>query len=181
MQYHYEIVKTRRFKVYKYTYTIDFPVIFLFFGVFLDIISTMLFVVLKAGTESHIILKELIPISIWFIPIYLFSTNAFFIPFLSDILRKALSYTFGLMGLLLALNNFSLVIFRNAFLVDTIGYNPLLIMHVLFGLTLFVYLMKKEKLNNKEIISTCLKLIQFLIFIGIIHSLFVVITWPAFF
>ena len=162
-------MKTRRFKVYKYTYTIDFPVIFLFFGVFLDIISTMLFVVLKAGTESHIILKEL------------FSTNALFIPFLSDILRKALSYTFGLMGLLLALNNFSLVIFRNAFLVDTIGYNPLLIIHVLFGLTLFVYLMKKEKLNNKEIISTCLKLIQFLLCIGLIHSLFVVIIWPAFF
>jgi hypothetical protein len=39
-------------------------------------------VAFNAGKEAHPILEELIPISIWFIPIYLFITNAFFIPFL---------------------------------------------------------------------------------------------------
>lgn len=170
-----------RFKLFKLTYTIDFPVLFLFLGVLLDIISTSLFVALDAGTEAHIILKELIPISIWFIPVYLFATNAAFIPFLPDVLRKTLSYTIGLSGVLFAMNNFSLVLFRNAFLVDTIGYNPMIMIFVLFGLTLFVYLMKKEKLSQKEVVSTCLKLLQFLLFLGVIHSLFVVITWPAFF
>jgi hypothetical protein len=138
-------------------------------------------VALDAGTEAHIILKELIPISVWFIPVYLFTTNAAFVPFLPDVLRKTLSYTIGLSSLLFALNNFSLVLFGNAFLVDTIGYTPVVIIFVLLGLTLFVFLMKKEKLSQKQVVSTCLKLLQFLLFLGVIHSLFVVITWPAFF
>jgi uncharacterized membrane protein len=138
-------------------------------------------VALDAGTEAHIILKELIPISVWFIPVYLFTTNAAFVPFLPDVLRKTLSYTIGLSSLLFAMNNFSLVLFGNAFLVDTIGYTPVVIIFVLLGLTLFVFLMKKEKLSQKQVVSTCLKLLQFLLFLGVIHSLFVVITWPAFF
>ena len=174
-------MSVHRFKLFTLTYTIDFPVLFLFLGVLLDIISTSLFVALDAGTEAHIILKELIPISIWFIPVYLFATNAAFVPFLPGVLRKTLSYTIGLSSLLFAMNNFSLVLFRNAFLVDAIGYTPVMITFVLFGLTLFVYLMKKEKLSQKEVVSTCLKLLQFMLFIGVVHSLFVVITWPAFF
>ena len=174
-------MKTRRFDIYKLTYTIDFPVYFLFFGVFLDILSTFLFVALNAGREAHPILGELISISIWFIPVYLFITNAVFVPFLPDVLRKTFSYPIGLSSIFLALNNFSLVLFENAFLVDTIGYYPLLVLFFLFGLTIFVYLVQKEKLDKKEIISTCLKLFMFLLFLGLIHALFVVVTWPAFF
>jgi len=168
-------VKTRRFNLYKYTYTIDFPVLFLFFGVFLDIISTTLFVVLRVGTEANFILKELIPISIWFIPIYLLSSNAVFVPFLSKVLRKTLSYTFGFVNGLLGLNNFSLVVFKYAFLVDTIGFYNLNILFFIFGLTIFIYFVKKEKLDKKETISTCLKLVLYLIFLVLIQSLYMVI------
>ena len=175
MQNNYEIVKTRRFKIGKYTCTVDFPVLFLFFGVFLDIISTSLFVVLKVGTEANFILKELIPISIWFIPIYLLSSNAVFVPFLSKVLRKTLGYTFGFVNGLLGLNNFSLVIFKNAFLVDTIGFYNLIILFVVLGFTIFVYFVNKEKLDKKETIYTCLKLVLYLIFLGLIQFLYVVI------
>ena len=170
-------MKTYRFDLYQLVYTIDLPVLFMFFGVFLDIISTSLFVGLNVGTEANFILKELIPISIWFIPIYLFSTNALFVPFLSNVLRKTFCYNLGLVSILFALNNFSLVIFKNAFLVDTIGYNNLLILYFLFGLTIFVYLLKKDKLNKKEIIFTGLKLFLFILFLGFIQFLFLAITW----
>lgn len=170
-------MKTYRFDLYHLVYTIDLPVLFMFFGVFLDIISTSLFVGLNVGTEANFILKELIPISIWFIPIYLFSTNALFVPFLSNVLRKTFCYNLGLVSILFALNNFSLVIFKNAFLVDTIGYNNLLILYFLFGLTIFVYLLKKDKLNKKEIIFTGLKLFLFILFLGFIQFLFLAITW----
>jgi hypothetical protein len=66
------------YKIFKHPYTIDFPVIFLFLGVSFDILSTLLFVALEAGVEAHPILKELISVSIWFIPFYLFIGNAFF-------------------------------------------------------------------------------------------------------
>jgi len=168
-------VKTRRFKIDKYTYTIDFPVFLLFFGVFLDMISTTLFVVLRVGTEANFILRELIPISIWFIPIYLLSSNAVFVPFLSKVLRKTLGYTFGFGNGLLGLNNFSLVLFKNAFLVDTIGLYNLIILFVVFGFTIFVYFVKKEKLDKKETISTCLKLFLYLLFLGLIQFLYMVI------
>ena len=170
-------MKTYKVDLYNLTYTIDLPVLFLFFGVFLDIISTSLFVVLNVGSEANLILKELIPISIFFIPIYLFSTGALFIPFLSNVLRKSFSYTFGLISILFALNNFSLVIFRNAFLVDTFGYNNLLILYFLFGLTIFVYFVIKDNLNKREILFTALKLFLFVLFIGFIHLLFLAITW----
>ena len=98
-------MKTYRIRIYKLTYTVDFPVLLLFFAVFLDIISTILFVILDAGTEANPILRELIKISIWFIPIYLFSTNALFVPFLADTLRKTLSYTFAVVSTLLGANN----------------------------------------------------------------------------
>jgi len=168
-------VKTRRFKIDKYTYTIDFPVFLLFFGVFLDMISTTLFVVLRVGTEANFILRELIPISIWFIPIYLLSSNAVFVPFLSKVLRNTLGYTFGFVNGLLGLNNFSLVLFKNAFLVDTIGLYNLIILFVVFGFTIFVYFVKKEKLDKKETISTCLKLFLYLLFLGLIQFLYMVI------
>lgn len=138
-------MRSLKIKLYKLTYTIDFLVLFLFFAVFLDIISTSIFVGLNVGTEANFILKDLISISIWFIPVYLFSTNAFFVPFLSDILRKTFSITLGLLSILLGFNNFSLIIFDYAVLVDTIGFNLMLTLCVLFGLTIFVYFIKKEK------------------------------------
>lgn len=167
----------RVYKFNKFKYTIDFPVLFLFVGVFLDIVSTFLFVAMNAGREVHPILGELIAISIWFIPFYLFITNAFFVPFLPDVLRKTLSYTIGLSGVLFAMNNFSLVLFRNAFLVDTIGYTPMIIIFVLLGLILFFYFIKLDKLNNEDIAAMFLKLFFYILFIGLINSLFVVITW----
>jgi hypothetical protein len=115
-------------------------------------------VTLNAGIEAHPILGELITISTWFVPFYLFITNAFFIPFLSEILRKTLSYTIGLSGVLFSMNNFSLVLFRNAFLVDTIGYTPLILIFVLLGFFLFFYFIKLERLNNKDVIKLFLEL-----------------------
>jgi len=114
----------RVYKVHKLSYTIDFPILFLFGGVSLDIVSTLLFVALNAGREAHPILGELISVSIWFIPVYLFTTNAFFVPFLSGVLRRTLSYAIGLSGVLFSMNNFSLMLFRNAFLVDNIVTLP---------------------------------------------------------
>jgi hypothetical protein len=134
-------------------------------------------VALNAGIEAHPILGELIKISIWFLPIYLFITNAFFIPFLSEILRKTLSYTIGLSGVLFSMNNFSLVLFSNAFLVDTIGYTPLIISFVLLGFLLFFYFIKLENLNNRDIVNLFLELFYYVIFIGLINSLFMAITW----
>jgi hypothetical protein len=131
---------------------------------------------LNVGTEANVILRELISISIWFIPIYLLSTEAVFVPFLSDILRKTFSYTFGFVSILLALNNFSLVIFNYAFLVNTVGFNTIVILFVLFGLTIFVYFVKKEKMNKKRMLSTCLNLFLFCVFLALIHSLFIVIS-----
>ena len=165
-------MKTRRFKIYKLTYTIDFPVVFLFIGVFLDIVSTSLFVVLDAGREANVVLGNLISISVWFIPVYLLTSNAIFVPFLSEVLRKSLSYTFGVVHGLLALNNFSLVLYNNAFVVDTLGFNTVLVLHFLFGISIFVYFVREEKLNKQEIMSTVLKLVLYLLFLGWIQSLY---------
>jgi len=165
-------VKTRRFRLFKLTYIVDFPVVFLFIGVFLDIVSTSLFVVLDAGREANVVLGNLISISVWFIPVYLLSSNAIFVPFLSEVLRKSLSYTFGVVHGLLALNNFSLVLYNNAFVVDTFGYNTVLVLHFLFGLSMFVYFVREEKLNQKEIKSTVFKLVLYLLFLGLIQAIY---------
>ena len=165
------------YKINKFTYTVDFPVIFLFFGVSLDVISTFIFVTLDAGREMHPILGKLISTSIWFIPIYLFITNALFIPFLSRILRKTLSYTIGLSGFLFSLNNFSLVIFRNAFLVDKIGYTPIIITFLLLGFILFLYNLKLNKLTSESIKETLFELFYFIIVISLLNSLFLTITF----
>lgn len=168
-------MKTHKINLNKLNYTIDFPVLFLFFAVLIDITSTWLFVGLKSGTETNPILKELISISIWFIPIYLFVTSAIFVPFLTDILRKTVSYTIGLISILLGLNNFSLIIFNYAFLIDTIGLNSTIILVGIFGLTLFSYLTKKQKITKKQTINNSLKLLLFLLLIGLIQSFFLII------
>ena len=170
-------MRSLRIKLYTLTYTIDLLVVFLFFAVFLDIISTSLFVGLNVGTEANFILKELIPISIWFIPIYLLLTNAIFVPFLSDILRKTFCFALGSLSILLGINNFSLIIFDYAVLIDTVGFNVIVASCILFGLTIFVYLARKEKMNKKETVTTSLKLFLFCIFLALVHSVFIAISW----
>jgi hypothetical protein len=78
---------------------------------------------------------------------------------------------------MLALNNFSLLAFNYAVLVDTIGFNAMLMLSVLFGITIFVYFVKMEKMNKKETLSTCLTLFLFGVFLVLIKSLFIVISW----
>jgi len=170
-------VKTYSVELYKVTYTIDFYVLILFFSVSLDIISTLLFIIGNSGSEANVILKELIPLYIWFAPVYLFLTNAFFIPFLSTFLRKTFSYTFSIISILLTLNNFSLILFKNAFLVDTIGFKNLLILFFLIGISIFVYFTRKDDLNKKEILFSTFKLCLFVLFISLIHLLFFIISW----
>lgn len=173
-------MKIYKINFFNFTYTFDFPVLLLFFGVFVDIVSTSVFVGLKIGTEANPILRDLISISVWFIPVYLLTTNAVFVPFLSSILRKTLCYTFGAISLLLGLNNSSLVLFDYAFLVDVLGFNAVITFFVLFGLIVFVYFIKKERLDKKRTISICLRLLCFIAFIGLIHLLFVIVTWFQF-
>ena len=174
-------MKIHKIKFFNFTYTFDFPVLLLFFGVFVDIVSTSVFVGLNIGTEANPIIRDLISISVWFIPIYLLTTNAVFVPFLSSILRKTLCYTFGAISLLLGLNNSLLVLFNYAFLVDVLGFNAVVILFVLLGLTIFVYFLKKEKMDKEMVISTCLKLCLFLLFLGLIQLMFLAITWMSFF
>ena len=166
------VVKTRRFQLHRFTYTVDLPVLFLFIGVFLDVVSTSLFVVLDAGREANVVLGNLISISVWFIPVYLLTSNAIFVPLLSDVLRKSLSYSFGVVHGLLALNNFSLILYNNAFVVDTLGYNTVIVLHFLFGISMFVYFVREKKLNQKEIKSTVLKLVLYLLFLGLIQAVY---------
>ena len=170
-------MRSLRIKLFKLSYTIDFLVLFLFFAVFLDVLSTSLFVELNVGTEANFILKDLISISIWFIPIYLFSTNAIFVPFLSDVLRKTFCFTLGFLSALLGVNNFSLVLFDYAVLIDTIGFNVLVILCVLLGFSVFVYFVKKQKMNKKEAINISFKLFLFCLFLALIHFLFIAISW----
>jgi hypothetical protein len=84
---------------------------------------------------------------------------------------------FGLMGISLSMNNFSLLLFNSAFLIDTIGYTPLLLIFILTGLVLYGYQIKKQQLNKTEILLTTQKLVLFLLFLGLIHFLFFIITW----
>ena len=172
-------MKIHRFKFYNLIYTVDFPVLFLFCCNFLDIISTFLFVSMNSGTESNFILKELISISIWFIPIYLFTSIAVFVPFLSKALRKTVSYTFGMVNLLLGLNNISLVVFNYAFLIDSLGFDTMIILFVLVGLTIFFYFVKKQNMNRTEVLSKFLKLFLFVLFLGLIQAFFAVIPLVA--
>lgn len=167
-------MKSHKINLKNFTVTIDFPVLMLFFAVFLDTISTLIFVGLTIGTETNPILKNLISISIWFIPIYLFLTNAVFVPFLSKIPRKTLSYTFALVSITLSVNNFSLVLLNQAILIDTIGFTNMAILFGLFGLSLFGYFFKNEK-DRKKKFSICIELFGFLGFIGLIQFLFLII------
>ena len=169
-------MKPARIKFSKLTYTIDIPVILLFIAVSLDVISTMLFISLTNGVEKNPILSNLIDISIWFIPVYLLTTDAVFIPFLSGVLRKSFSYTFALTSIILAVNNTSLILFDNAFIIDTIGFNAIVILVVLFSLAFFAFLLARERPNKKETLLTCLKFAEFILFIGLIHLVFFIIT-----
>lgn len=173
-------MKTHKFVLRQFTYTIDFPILMLFFGNFLDIISTSLFVLLNTGTEANFILKDLISISIWFIPVYLlFSTNSVFIPFLSEVLRKTFGYTFGLMSILFGLNNFSLLIFNYAVLLENVSYNTTLLLYFLLGLPMFVYFIKNQKMNKKQIMTSSLKLVIFISSIALSNFIFIIINWAV--
>lgn len=174
-------MEPRTFKIHRFTYTVDFPVLVLFVGVFLDIVSTMLFVALGAGREANVILGELIKVSIWFIQVYLLTSNPIYVPFLPEMLRKTIGYTFGLVHTSLALNNFSLVLFQNAFLVDTIGFNNLNLLFVVFGFSLFGFLLWKEKMSRKVSVSMLMKLVTYLVFLVSIQALYWFIPWRAIF
>ena len=169
-------MKSIKINISKLTYTIDLPVLVLFIAVSLDIISTTLFAGLGAGVEKNPILSRLVEVSIWFIPVYLLATDAIFIPFLSSILRKTFSIAFTLISIFLAVNNFLLIVFGTAFLIDTIGFNAIVLLLILLGLATFAYFITKEKLGKKEILITCIKFILFILFIASIHLLFWVVT-----
>jgi len=173
-------MKTYKVTFYKLMYTIDIPVLLMFLATFLDIVSTWLFVGLEVGTEANPILSRLISISTWFIPIYLLFTYAAFVPFLSDVLRKTFGYTIGLVGTLLGLNNFSLVLFGYAFIIDTVGFNILLALFLVFGLSTFTYFVRKGKLGRKELISICVKLALFVLLLCSVQALFAAIAWIRF-
>jgi FtsH-binding integral membrane protein len=96
----------------------------------------------------------------------------FFIPFLPSVLRKSLSYTLGLSSFLFALNNFSLIFFRNAFLVDKIGYTPTIFVFILCFFILLVYYIWKEKRKKQEIYSTIGMLLIYLILVGLFSYYF---------
>lgn len=168
-------MKIIQIKVFKLTYTIDLPVLLLFITVSLDVISTMLFVSLTTGVEKNPILSKLIDASIWFIPIYLFMTDALFIPFLSKILRRTFCYSLSLVSIVLAVNNFSLIIFDSAFLIDFFGFNTIVAAAVLFGFAVFAFFLKRERLNNREVILMGLKLVAFILFLGSIHLMFLLL------
>lgn len=174
-------MRPRVFKFHTFTYTVDLPVLVLFAGAFLDIVSTMLFVALGVGREANIILGTLISVSIWFIPVYLLTSNTVYVPLLPGILRKTLGYTFSLVHTLLALNNFSLIFFNNAFLVDTIGFNNLNRMFVFLGLSYFVYLLRDQKLGRKEAFSMTFKLGLYLVFLVCVQVLYAFIPWHTLF
>ena len=172
-------MKPFKLTIFGFTYTIDLAVIVLFAAVSIDIISTFLFVNLNAGVEQNHILATLIDISIWFIPVYLLATDAIFIPFLSSIIRRAFSYAFALISIVLAVNNFSLVILDSAFLIDTIGFNGIVIFLVLSGFGIFAYFLTKEKLDRKEIQHQILKFFLFILFIIMVHLVFLGIALLA--
>jgi hypothetical protein len=115
-----------------------------------------------------------------FIPIYLLATDAIFIPFLSNVLRNTFSYTFTFLSIVLAVNNFSLIIFDSAFIIDTIVFNAIAILITLFCFAILAYFIVKKKLNIKETVLTCLKLFLFVLFVGLIHLGFLAITWLEF-
>lgn len=158
------------------TYTIDFPVILLFIAVSLDVISTTLFLSLGVGAEANATLRKLTKISIWFVPVYLLAIEAIFVPFLSHILRRTFCYTFALLSIVLAVNNFSLIIFDSAFIVNWLGFDGVIAVFTVFGLTLFAYLLSRAKLPKNETLMTCLKFVLFLLFLGLVHLGFVGIT-----
>jgi hypothetical protein len=169
-------MKPRTIKFSKLTYTIDLPVLLLFVAVSLDVVSTTLFVSLDSGSEKNPILSKLIDRSIWFIPVYLFVAYAIFVPFLSDILRKTFSYTFAFVSIILGVNNSSLMIFDSAFLIDSIGFYGMVILFTLFGFAIFAFFLIRGKLNRKEIVITCSKFSLFLLFLGLIHLVFIVMA-----
>jgi hypothetical protein len=169
-------MKSYKINLNNSTFTIDFPVLLLFLAVFLDTLSTLSFIGLNIGTEANPVLKNLISISIWFIPIYLFSTNAVFVPFLSKIPRKTLSYTFSLVSIVLSVNNFSLVLLKQAIVIDIIGFTNMVILFGLFGFLLFGYFLKTET-DGKQKLSIWIELLGFLIFIGLIQFLFLIIGY----
>lgn len=174
-------MKTRKIQFSHLSYTIDTSIVILFIAVTLDVISTTFFIALDVGYEANDILRDLIRISMWFIPLYLYITDGFFIPFISDeLLRKTLSYTFSLLSLVLAINNFSLILFSSAFLIDWLGFYGSVILFVVFGVSLFIFLLIKEKRDTKETLITCLKLLLYLVFFGLLNLLFMVIGNLAF-
>ena len=63
-------MKPVRIHISKISYTIDLPVLALFIAVWLDIISTTMFIGLGAGVEKNPILSRLVEVSIWFVPVY---------------------------------------------------------------------------------------------------------------
>lgn len=163
-------------KLFKLTYTIDLAVVLLFIAVSLDIISTIIFLGLDAGKETNATLGKLIDISIWFVPIYLLTIEVIFVPFLSRLLRHTFCYTFAFLSMVLAVNNFSLIIFGSAVIINLMGFMGVVMMATLFGLTLFGYLLAKEKLPKNKALLVCLQFVLFLLFLGLIHLGFVGIT-----
>lgn len=170
-------MKPAHINIGRLTYTIDLPVVLLFAAVSADIISTTLFIGLDAGVETNPVLARLVDISIWFVPVYLFTADAVFVPFLSTTLRKTFSYAFALVSIVLAVNNFSLILFDSAFLIDAAGFGGAVLFLVLSGLALFFYFLKKANLNKKEALFTCMKFILFILFVVLIHFVFWAATW----
>ena len=136
--------------------TFDFAVIFMIFGVLLDVITTILFVVLDLGFEKNELLARLIDVSIVFVPIYLL-IHILIAPFFGVILRKSFAYYFGIRGLLYGLNNLSLIFWNNAFIMDNLGILLSEIIFALIGLSLFAYFSYKHYFGKRELVISAFK------------------------
>ena len=156
-------------------YKFDFPIIVMFIAVGLDIITTLYFLTHNIGFESNPILYNLANISIIFIPIYLL-LPIIFVPFFQDILRKSFAYFFAIGGLLLGINNLSLIFLDNAFLINTVGFFGFLILQSCIGLGIFLYFVYHYHITKSEFFKLVLKAGLFVFYIGFLELIFYLIS-----
>lgn len=159
----------------RFEYKIDFLVIFMLLGVLMDVISTFITIKFNFGVETNPILNKLIGISLLSIPIYLMARVPF-IPLLSEVLRKSFSFYFGVGGFLIGINNLSLILYDNPFIMSKMGIWEYEISMTIIGLIGFIYFVYKNNLKKNQIISSVFKGFLFILFLLAIEGIFYLVS-----
>lgn len=136
----------------------------------LDVVTTVTFIVKRAGYEANEVLAPLIEHSILWIPLYLLSKPSLIL-LMPNVSRQTVATFFITIGLLAGTNNLSGLLFGNYFIVGAIGIGGISVIGIVLAGVVFVVQLDKNWHDRARVLRS---LVIWFVGLGLIEVSFIV-------